>query len=694
MKFTIGKRLGMGFGLCIAVIIVLVTYNYIQLNRLQTLQSEGADRAKDAIVVSEAAGMGQKLYQVVADAVIGRNLKEAQRDWSDVKDESVADLDNVAKHSVSDQEKAWAAEAQKALTALVSLFEDELMPVLQSGNPSAARIQELDDQIDAQVDAMGKPLSAILESVQKRSDEADKIYASIGQSVILISLVLSIAGLIAAAAVAFFITRAITVPLGAMAAAARKIAAGEVNQNVEHRSSDETGDLAQAFRECIEYIKGIASAADVLSHGDLTARVVAKSERDVLSQNFMRLIDCIKGVIAEVDRLVKAANEGQLQTRADAARFHGAYRELVAGMNGMMDAMVAPINEASDVLEKVAAQDLSVRMQGNYRGDFAKIKESLNTAVNNLDRALLQVAVAVEQVNSAAGQISEGSQSLAQGASEQASSLEEVSSSLQEMSSMTKQNAGNAREARSLSDAARGSTDKGVQSMERLSAAINKIKDSSDRTAKIVKTIDEIAFQTNLLALNAAVEAARAGDAGKGFAVVAEEVRNLAMRSAEAAKSTANLIEESVNNAEGGVEINQEVLRNLMEINQQVNKVTEVVSEIAAASEQQSQGVEQINTAIDQMNQVTQQTAANSEESASAAEELSGQAAEMKNMVRSFRLSEAHNLSTQGTEVHRRIITKPATVRPLAAASKPKALTNPKDLIPLENSEQGVLQEF
>jgi methyl-accepting chemotaxis protein len=331
--------------------------------------------------------------------------------------------------------------------------------------------------------------------------------------------------------------------------------------------------------------------------------------------------------------------EGRLQTRGNTTKFKGGYRKLVEAVNQTLDAVLGPVQEAAEVLEKLAARDLSVRVEGDYEGDHAKIKNAVNQAVQNLDEALSQVAMGSQQVASAAGQISSGAQSLSQGASEQASSLEEVSSSLQEMTSMTKQNTANAKEARSLSEGARSSSERGVDSMKRLSASIDKIKASSDATAKIVKTIDEIAFQTNLLALNAAVEAARAGDAGKGFAVVAEEVRNLAMRSAEAAKNTANLIEESVTNAEGGVAINQEVLKNLDEINGQIKKVSEVMAEIAAASEQQSQGVDQINTAVEQMNQVTQQVAANAEESASAAQQLSSQASEMQSMVGSFRLS-------------------------------------------------------
>jgi methyl-accepting chemotaxis protein len=297
------------------------------------------------------------------------------------------------------------------------------------------------------------------------------------------------------------------------------------------------------------------------------------------------------------------------------------------------------IDEAGMVLGKVADRDLTVRMQGQHGEGFERITKAINTAIENLDEALGQVAAGAEEVAAASDHISEGSQSLAQGTTEQAGTLQEVSSSLQEMSSMTLQNTKNAKEARALTDQTRSSTDKGMASMQRMSEAINKIKSSADATARIVKNIDEIAFQTNLLALNAAVEAARAGDAGKGFAVVAEEVRNLAMRSAEAAKQTAGLIEESVKNAEGGVSINQEVVSNLGEIHEQVSKVSSVMSEIANASDQQNQGVGQINIAVEQMNTVVQSNAANSEESASAAEQLSSQAKMMEKMVDSFRLT-------------------------------------------------------
>jgi len=315
--------------------------------------------------------------------------------------------------------------------------------------------------------------------------------------------------------------------------------------------------------------------------------------------------------------------------------------------------------------------------------------------VRGVNRSLTRLAATLgdgsDQMASASAQVSSASQSLAQGTSEQAASLEETSSSLEEMSSMTKRNAETAQQASALSSEAKAAADQGNAAMQRMSAAIVQIEKSAAQTSKILKVIDEIAFQTNLLALNAAVEAARAGEAGKGFAVVAEEVRNLAIRSAEAARNTSGLIEQSVTASKSGVAICGEVGKSLSEITVAAGKVNSLVGEITAASKEQTTGIDQVNTAVAQMDKVTQSSAANAEETAAASEQLSGQAEQLRQVVRDLLAlvggarGEAREAGPARAKAQRHAASAPkwggAPVRP--AAKKPSKVA--AALIPLDD---------
>jgi methyl-accepting chemotaxis protein len=274
----------------------------------------------------------------------------------------------------------------------------------------------------------------------------------------------------------------------------------------------------------------------------------------------------------------------------------------------------------------------SVSLAGLILGIFLAIfiTRRIRGVLNKISDELFHGA---GQITSASGQVSSASQSLAGGTSEQASSLEEISASLEQLAAMIQQNSDNAGRASAISKEARNAAENGTNVIHKMKDAISRIKKSSDETAKIIKTIDEIAFQTNLLALNAAVEAARAGEAGKGFAVVAEEVRNLAQRSAQAAKNTSELISESQNNADSGVQVTDEVTQIFSKINESSNQVTTLIEEVAHAAIEQTSGVNQITEAVSQIDQVTQANAANAEETASSSEELSSQANVFKDIV-------------------------------------------------------------
>jgi methyl-accepting chemotaxis protein len=323
----------------------------------------------------------------------------------------------------------------------------------------------------------------------------------------------------------------------------------------------------------------------------------------------------------------------------------------------------------------------------------------------SISRGLQTVALTAgegtEQISAASTQVSTASQSVAQGSQEQAASIEETSSSLEELSSMTKQNADNSRTVAALMGEAKSLVEKAAKGTEAMDSAMKDIKNASDQTSKIIKTIDEIAFQTNLLALNAAVEAARAGEAGKGFAVVAEEVRNLAMRAAEAAKNTGSLIEENVNRVAGGVQIVEGLKTSLTEVTVSSAKVANLVSEVAAASEEQSKGIEQINIAVTQMNSVTQQNAASAEESASAAEEMNAQAESLRSSVQDLLKIVNGSSGTSGYDgsAPRRPARRPAAVMPartnfVAKVGKLKAAvpaaSKPSQSIPLDANEENL----
>jgi methyl-accepting chemotaxis protein len=440
--------------------------------------------------------------------------------------------------------------------------------------------------------------------------------------------------------VARAIYHSIADPLGKLTVAARSLSKGDCDVEVgDAAAKDEVGELALAMSEMAKAERELAHGAQRLATGDMSQDVRVRGDKDVLGSSMAHLQATLGQLGGAIATLTEAGKAGRLKERAPAERFEGAFRELVSGLNATLDAVLEPIGEARRALGAVAARQLSARMPLTFAGDHATLAQTFNTATDALDQTLREVHGAAEQVNSASGQIAESAQLLAQGAAEQAASLDRVTVTIQELSSVTRDNATRAEDARRLSAEALESTARGSAVMQELSQAMVRIRESSAATARILKTIDEIASQTNLLALNAAVESARAGDAGRGFGVVAEEVRDLARRSAEAAKETGRLIAAAVQSAEQGVTLERSVAQELGGVSAQVQQVGQVLSRVADACSRQRDDIDKLSSAFGALNGTTQQAAATAEESASAAEELASQATLLTGMVGRFELS-------------------------------------------------------
>ena len=403
-------------------------------------------------------------------------------------------------------------------------------------------------------------------------------------------------------------------------------------------------NIVQGINGLLEAVVGplnvTAKYVDDIAKGNIPEKITSGFEGDFvpIKNNLNACIEAINAMMADTTLLMTAAMEGDIELRADTSKHHGDYNKIVSGINDVLDVMVSPIHDVVRVLGALAQNNFTETIFMPYQGAFGKLTNDANTTVNNLTAVIKDIKEAAESVNTASHEIASGNTDLSKRTEQQAASLEETAASMEQLTSAVKLNTDNAKQARQLAESASEVAVQGGEVMTEVVSTMSDISESSKKISDIISVIDGIAFQTNILALNAAVEAARAGEQGRGFAVVASEVRNLAKRSADAAKEIKTLINNSVDKVTIGAGLADKAGQTMNDVVSSVKRVTDIMAEISAASIEQSSGIEQVNQAITQMDDVTQQNAALVEQAAAASESLEEQSQQLNAMISVFKL--------------------------------------------------------
>lgn len=457
-------------------------------------------------------------------------------------------------------------------------------------------------------------------------------------------------GLVGCMLLGLYISRSISRPIREVTRLGKALAAGNLDETIKIKSKDEIGELSEVFNKDVR-----TAFKQVEEDNAMSGKMEEYRSRQ------------LKKVLTNIDKLAVGDLNYDIaldKPDEDTKSIYEMYCTISGKLENSFKAIKGYIDEISYITGEMAKGDLNVEITSEYMGDFIGLKKSINQIINWLNGMFHEIRTAAEQVSAGSHQVSDGNQAISQGATEQASSIEELSASVESIAAQVKQNAEDAAKSAKIAAESKDNAVDGDGKMKKMLQSMDEINESSVNISKIIKVIDDIAFQTNILALNAAVEAARAGVHGKGFAVVAEEVRNLAARSANAAKETTVLIEGSVKKAETGMAIAGETAKALAGIVSGSEESVQLLSGIAQASNEQATGIAQINKGIEQMSQVVQTNSATAEESAAASEELSSQAEFLKDMINKTRLREDSKTEDVHKSVKRSAIADDGNGRP------------------------------